>query len=321
MPARSPLITIATVCFNPIKNGRIKAFQICIDSIKLQSYPNIEHLIIDGASNDGSVDFIRKNAETNKKIRFISEKDRGIYDAMNKAIRQARGEYIVFINTDDAFSDNESVESMVSACLKDDGDFLYADADVYNTDHSQLQYTWHSTINEMPYGYYPCHQTLMAKTSILRELGGFTEKYMANDNLLILKLVARNYKPVYLGRVVVDFHLGGASQDMINAKEKMKQEHVEFFYEEIGRKCKLTKEDCSLLYEHAYLNSPPEKIVELGLKLNNEYWRTHYFTSYIQHLKTYYSGIIQSQSPAYKNVKIRLFGGIPLFSIRIQGDY
>ena len=73
MTDKNPLVTVATVCFNPVKQGRKQAFQVCIDSIRTQSYPNIEHLIIDGASDDGSVDFIKKNAETNERIRFISE--------------------------------------------------------------------------------------------------------------------------------------------------------------------------------------------------------------------------------------------------------
>ena len=316
--SKTPLVTVVTICFNPLKHGRSNAFQVCINSIKNQTYPNVEHLIIDGNSQDGTVEFIKKNAAENDRIRWISEKDRGIYDAMNKGIREAKGEYILFINTDDALTYIDSLSSMVAAILKDNGDFLYANADVYDENHTALQRTWYSSIDEMPYGYYPCHQTLLAKTSVLREIGGFTEKYMANDNLLMLKLVARNYKPVYLNRVVADFHLGGASGDMIASAERMRKEHVEFFYEEYGKKNGLTKDDCNYLYIRSYTCLPWQQAIELGIKLRNERWQRNFFHHYLQHVSDYFSS---HPNGVYRNVKIRLFGIIPLFSVRSQGDF
>ena len=171
----TPDLTVVTVCYNVVKGGRTSAFRNCIDSIRTQTFGSMEHLVVDGGSRDGTVDII-KEYDGQDGFRWISEKDGGIYDAMNKGLRMARGRYVVFINTDDAFSDNGAVEAVMRSIKAEDADYAFANADVYSENHSHFAYTWYSRIDDIPYGYYPCHQTVFCRTSALREIGGFPEK-------------------------------------------------------------------------------------------------------------------------------------------------
>jgi glycosyltransferase involved in cell wall biosynthesis len=96
-----PKVSIIIVTFNAVKT-----LQACLDSIYRQSYPNIELIIIDGASNDGTVDLLEKNAQ---KIDFwVSEKDSGIYDAMNKGLKHISGDWVYFLGADDELLDGFS---------------------------------------------------------------------------------------------------------------------------------------------------------------------------------------------------------------------
>lgn len=109
---KQPLITIVTITYNLIKAGREQTFRQCVESVHNQTYKNIEHIIIDGASNDGSLDLI-KEYEDKGWIKCYSEPDKGIFDAMNKGIRLAKGVYVNFLNTDDYFHDINGVENSV----------------------------------------------------------------------------------------------------------------------------------------------------------------------------------------------------------------
>ena len=101
---KSPLISVITVCYNAAS-----LIEETIQSVLSQDYPNLEYLIIDGASTDGTVDVIRKYAG---RLRFVSEPDRGIYDAMNKGLKMATGEWVNFMNAGDTFADNSVVNAV-----------------------------------------------------------------------------------------------------------------------------------------------------------------------------------------------------------------
>ena len=114
---KKPKVTVITVTLNLIKNGREKIFRQCVESVHRQTYKNIEHLIIDGASTDGTLELI---AEYEKKgwLRCVSEPDKGMADAMNKGIKNATGEYIAILNSDDYYildAIEVSVEKLLSA--------------------------------------------------------------------------------------------------------------------------------------------------------------------------------------------------------------
>ena len=93
-------ISVITATFNLIKNGREAFFRQMVESVQRQTCRNVEHLIVDGGSSDGTVQMLEELASAGK-IRYISEPDKGIYDAMNKGAALAAGELITFLNSDD----------------------------------------------------------------------------------------------------------------------------------------------------------------------------------------------------------------------------
>lgn len=98
-----PLVTVVTVVRNAIRDGRQEMLEQCIASVRSQRYPNIEHLVMDGASDDGTTDMLDRYQKLGW-LKYYSEPDSGMYEAMNKGIRKANGKYIVFLNTDDYFT-------------------------------------------------------------------------------------------------------------------------------------------------------------------------------------------------------------------------
>ncbi len=307
----SVALTIATVCWNLCKSGRTSSVRNCLESVRTQTFRDYEHLIVDGGSTDGTLDIIREYADS-PRLKVVSEPDHGIYDAMNKAIRMARGKYIVFLNSDDALSDTGALAAVMKSLTGEDADFSFANVDVYDEGHTSFIRTWRSSIDDMPFGYYPCHQTVFCKTDVLRKIGGFTENYLANDNYLMLKLVARGYSCVYVDRTIVDFHTGGASASMVEDKTRMRSEHIEFFRKEIGERAGLSVKDCEWLYEQGFRGLPYAQALDLGAKLPLPRW-----------IKRYYSVLLEQrlltapQSAGTSQARVRLMGKFPLIAADI----
>lgn len=205
-----PLVTVVTVTFNTVKGGRTETFRQCVESVHNQNYKNIEHLVIDGGSADGSLDLIKEYAEKGW-IRYISEPDDGIYEAMNKGLRMAAGKYVIFLNSDDYWHDFSGIKASVRRLEAEKADFSYAP--VYfrdeRTQKSELKKThMKSVFRKMPF----CHQTMLARTEVLRSAGGFDEKFKsAADYDLILRLVLNGCRSVKVSRVFTTFRLGGES--------------------------------------------------------------------------------------------------------------
>ncbi|MBA3685279.1 MAG: glycosyltransferase [Planctomycetes bacterium] len=103
--ADSPVVTVVTPAFNAED-----CIQRCIDSVKSQDLPGIEHVVVDGGSRDSTIDIVRRAG-----LRHVSERDAGIYDAMSKGVRMARGEFVHILNADDYFAGPRSVRTLVEA--------------------------------------------------------------------------------------------------------------------------------------------------------------------------------------------------------------
>ena len=133
-------------------------------SVLGQTYPDIEYIIIDGGSTDGTVDIIKKY--TGRLAYWISEPDKGIYDAMNKGIAVATGDYINFMNAGDTFRDQSSIDTYVDV-IKPESEIIYGDVIIKY--HSRFQYRkplWLDHLSEcLPF----CHQSVIVKTGLLRD--------------------------------------------------------------------------------------------------------------------------------------------------------
>lgn len=179
----SPLVSIITVAFNAVNE-----IESTILSVLSQSYNNIEFIVVDGGSTDGTIDIINKYSD---KIDFwISEPDKGVYDAMNKGIKMAHGEWVNFMNCGDAFYQTTIIESVVAYMKMNKCDVVYGDvmlnvngclilkkADVLRCIKKTLPF---------------CHQSSFVKMAILRDNMFDLSYRIAADYALFYKLYSCN---------------------------------------------------------------------------------------------------------------------------------
>ena len=180
------IITVSLNSANTIKD--------CIKSVVNQSYKNIEYIIIDGGSTDGTLDIIKKYAS---KISFwISKKDYGIYDAMNKGINLAIGEIIGFLNSDDMFYDSRVVERIVNAFEKDI-DCIYGNL-IYVSHRNIKKITRRWISNEFKEGIFekswtPAHPTFYCRKKVYDRYGGYRLDFkIASDVELMYRFLQKH---------------------------------------------------------------------------------------------------------------------------------
>ncbi|WP_172917224.1 glycosyltransferase family 2 protein [Capnocytophaga canis] len=202
----SPLISIVTVSFNALKT-----IEQTILSVVNQTYPNIEYIIIDGGSTDGTVDIIKKYED--KIAYWVSEPDKGIYDAMNKGIEKASGEWINFMNSGDEFY-NENVlrDVFLKENLKE-VDVLYGDVVVKLPKKEVLKKA--TPLQNIEKWMVFCHQSTFVRTKLHREnFFNITYKICA-DYDFFLKLYRKRKKFRYLSKVISKFLHGGVSDSLM----------------------------------------------------------------------------------------------------------
>ena len=167
-----PLITIITVSYNAVTT-----IKETIISVVTQSYPNIEYIIIDGGSTDGTLDIIKKYQD--KITYWVSEPDKGIYDAMNKGLARANGDYVVFLNAGDRFPAADTIEKVALAAEVGDGErrpaVVYGDTDIVNEKgnflyHRRLQPPEKLSWRSFRDGMLVCHQAFYARLDIAKKI-------------------------------------------------------------------------------------------------------------------------------------------------------
>lgn len=168
-----PKITVVTITYNAAA-----VLQRTLDSVLTQSYPYVEHLIVDGASTDETLTMVahyrEESTETaaSHEIVVTSEPDRGIYDAMNKGLQRATGDYIVFLNAGDTLPSTDTLELVMDKAADGVG-VLYGDTDVVDGEgnflyHRRLQPPERLTWRSFRQGMLVCHQAFYARTEIAR---------------------------------------------------------------------------------------------------------------------------------------------------------
>ncbi|MDP1842551.1 MAG: glycosyltransferase family 2 protein [Sediminibacterium sp.] len=189
-----------------------------LDSIKNQSYSNIEHIIIDGASNDNTIEIVKSKAPQSA---IHSEKDQGIYDAMNKGIAIAKGDIIGILNSDDFYASHDIIEKVVQLFEKENCDAVYGDL-IYvdGVDLSKIKRHWKAGPyhkNHFLYGWMPPHPTFFVRRAVYEQYGGFNlNLFTAADYELMLRFLYRyGIKVAYLQEVMVKMRTGGASNQSI----------------------------------------------------------------------------------------------------------
>ena len=204
-------ISLITVAYNSAKT-----IADTINSVRAQSYPDIEYVIIDGASSDETLQLI--NSSNYPGIVLISEPDKGIYDAMNKGVEIATGEVVGILNSDDVYQDSEVIKDVMTYFISDpDLDILYGDlVYVKSDDLSKVVRKWKSRStypNFFEHANVPPHPTLFLKKQVYTQVGRFDLRYkLAADYEFMLRVFKKfNFKSRYVPRLMVKMILGGAT--------------------------------------------------------------------------------------------------------------
>ena len=203
-------ISIITVTFNSEAT-----IEQTIRSVTEQTYKNIEYIIVDGKSTDNTLAIIERYK--NKIHKFVSEKDNGLYDALNKAIALATGDVIGMIHSDDFYISRNVIQNYADCFLKTNSDSVYSDlyyVDKINTD--KIVRKWKSGIyktNSFINGWMPPHPTFFVKRVIYEKLGKFnTDFKSAADYELMLRFIQKNKISIsYLPEYTVKMRVGGKS--------------------------------------------------------------------------------------------------------------
>ncbi len=213
---KTPLLSIITAVYN----GSLY-LEKTINSVLNQSYQEIEYIIIDGGSTDGTIDIIKKYAD---RITFwISEPDKGIFDAMNKGIHYSNGEYIAFMNAGDYYELNACEKMAKYMQQKPDIGVLYGNTNLIITSFKN-KYTrniYPSSVIDDKILITPlfCHQSSFVKKALFNKLGYFENVKIAGDWLHFVLLYNNSVKFLYVDEIIANYLEGGASTTVSGFKE------------------------------------------------------------------------------------------------------
>jgi len=216
-------ISIITVAFNSV--GTIKD---TIESILLQDYKNVEYIIIDAGSTDGTVELVKSFG--NQITYFNSESDNGIYDGMNKGIKFATGDLIGILNSDDFYPNNFILSNVASTFLRNKCDAVYGDlVYVKENDKNKIVRYWQAgqySALKLKRGWMLPHPTFFVKRSVYDKYGLYNTKLKnAADYEMILKLLYKhNILVKYIPMILVNMRMGGASNSSLMNRIKANKE-------------------------------------------------------------------------------------------------
>lgn len=177
---------------------------------------DVQHIIIDGSSTDGSISIAERYVDKNPNVFFLSDEDTGIYNAMNKGLKHATGDFVAFLNSGDTLAGRDCLSRILNK-LSDfpETDFLYGDIEIVG-DNGSIRRRWLSGNFSKPkiyFGWMPPHPMTTIRKNLLEMHGGFDEKFkIASDYDLMLRiLVSKNVKINYVSRCLVLMDAGGIS--------------------------------------------------------------------------------------------------------------
>lgn len=221
-------VSIITVTYNSAKT-----ISNTLESLLLQSYKNIEYILIDGASKDDTVDVIKKYEPLfNGKMKWISEPDKGIYDAMNKGINMSTGDIVGILNSDDFLTTPFVVEKLINSFKSSSIDAVYGDVHFVNPRNLKKTVRYYSSKYFKPwqfrFGFMPAHPSFYCRRSCYEKFGVYELNYKiaADYDLLIRFLYKEKIKIKYLPMDFVTMRTGGVSTENINSRILLNKEIV-----------------------------------------------------------------------------------------------
>jgi len=219
-------ISIITISFNS-ENFISETFK----SVKNQSYNQYEYLLIDGGSNDRTLTIAKEQDHISK---IVSEPDNGIYDAINKGIKNSTGEIIGFLNSDDTFYDENSLKHIADAFDKDT-DCVFGDL-IYTDKNEKVRRVWKGSEfikRSFLKGWMPAHPTFYCRRSVYEKLGLYNESFkIAGDFELMLRFLEKhNIRSKYIPKTLVNMKVGGASNNGLKSKLDILNEEFRAFHQ------------------------------------------------------------------------------------------
>ena len=221
-------ISILTATYNSAKTLRDT-----MESVLRQNYKEYEYIIIDGASRDATLDIVKEyEPKFEGRLKYTSESDKGIYDAMNKGIKMATGDIIGILNSDDFYTSDDALQRIAEAFEHNDIDATYGDIHYVNDDDLTKMVRYYSSAvfkrSFMRYGLMPAHPSFYCKREVYEKYGSFDTSYrIAADfeNLLRLIFIHR-IKTLYIPKDFVTMRTGGASTAGFASRRKIMRDHL-----------------------------------------------------------------------------------------------
>ncbi|MFD2966631.1 glycosyltransferase family 2 protein [Sphingobacterium bambusae] len=206
MTTFKPTISIITIVYNNVRD-----LEFTLQSVATQTYKQVEYIVIDGGSTDGTLDLIDRY-RTHIDV-LVSERDKGIYDAMNKGLKKASGDYVLFLNSGDELYDSQTLEDIFSLGI--DADIFYGETKLVDEDRLIIGDRRHkvpATFNwkSFRYGMNVCHQAIYIKRSLAAPYD--TQYQLSSDIDWIIKAAKKANKTVNVERYVAKYLVGGTSQ-------------------------------------------------------------------------------------------------------------
>ena len=220
-------LTLITATYNSAQE-----LETCMASVALQDYNNIEHILVDGGSTDTTVALIKKYKQTRENIKWVSEPDQGIYDALNKGLAMATGDVIGFIHSDDILADGKIISKIMEQFKKNAVDGVYGDLRyVQKANVNKTVRVWKSCDFRpglLSQGWMPAHPTFFLKKAVYEKHGNFDVSYRiaADYDFMLRVLQDGNLSFLYLPQVITKMRVGGASNRSVkNIIQKSKEDY------------------------------------------------------------------------------------------------
>ena len=215
-------VSIITTSYN-----RKHSIRNTIESVLAQDYDNIEYIIIDGASSDGTMDIVNQYKEQIALI--VSEPDTGIYNAINKGIQLATGDLIGVMHSDDVFFSDNVISSVVKAFKKNEADLVYGNGIFVNLKRNRVVRNWISGSfhpSKIVRGWLPLHTTVYVKKDLINKHGLYDEsfKIAADSEFLLRYMYELNLNIYYLNKYLVRMGMGGASTTLSKTFTKWRED-------------------------------------------------------------------------------------------------
>ena len=220
-----PKVTIITACFNAQST-----IEHTLNSVKKQSYQNIEHILVDGGSTDKTLQIIQEHISPNTIV--ISESDEGIYDAFNKGLAKSSGQIIGFLNADDQFANDEVIAELVTIFDHSQADAVASSVEIFKSLEPRKPYRLYKATDFKPWqfriGIQPPHPGFYVTRSAFERVGYYRTQYRISGDFdwLLRAIVIEQLNVVYTSMISVNMLDGGASASGLKSKRLMNKEDL-----------------------------------------------------------------------------------------------